>query len=88
MTRDIRTIRISLSYFGPAREAIGIGREEVEIPEGSSVGDLVEWLRRERSSLALILDSCRLAIGTRYAASDEPIPPSGEVALIPPVAGG
>lgn len=79
---------ISLTYFGPAREAVGLEREELDIAERLTVGELLEWLRSERPRLRPIIDSCRVAVGTRYAASDEEIEPDADLALIPPVAGG
>lgn len=79
---------ISLTYFGPAREAVGHEREELEIAERLTVAELLEWLRSERPPLRPIIDSCRVAIGTRYANRDEGIEPDAELALIPPVAGG
>ena len=79
---------ISLTYFGPAREAVGLDREELEIAGRLTVAELLEWLRSERPLLRPIIDSCRVAVGTRYATPEEGIEPDADVALIPPVAGG
>lgn len=81
-------MKITLTYFGPAREAIGCEQEELEVAERLTVGDLLGHLRSARPRLLPLLDSCRVALGTRYASVDEEIASGSEVALIPPVAGG
>lgn len=77
--------RYRVRLFGPFREMAGRDRVSVTLPEGASVRELVEALRRELPGLP---PSPAVAVGLEYAAPDRALRPGDEVALIPPVSGG
>jgi molybdopterin synthase catalytic subunit len=81
-------MRVTLLYFAAARERVGIGREELEVPAGLTLGQLAKLLAERRPPLKALLPHLRIAVNQDFKASDEQIPAGAEIALIPPVAGG
>jgi len=85
-------MRITILYFAALREALGTGRETVELPEGvAHAGQLRAWLRERGGAWDEALDehrSLRVAVNQAMARADTPLPPDAEVAFFPPVTGG
>ena len=81
-----------LLYFAGVREAIGVGEEEREVPDGlATPGALVDWLSgQEDRYAAAFADRTRLrcAIDQRMAKLDEALGDAREIAFFPPVTGG
>ncbi len=81
-------MRITVLYFASARERAGVGREELELPAGTSVGSVAELIAERHRALRDLLPHLRIAVNQEFKEREEAIPPGAEVALIPPVAGG
>lgn len=83
---------ITILYFAALREALGTGRETVELPEGVvTAGQLRLWLRERGGAWAEALDekrSIRVAVDQAMARADTPLRAGAEVAFFPPVTGG
>jgi molybdopterin converting factor subunit 1 len=78
---------ITALFFASYADAFGRDRMELEVPNGSTVGDFLRHLQaldRERSLPASPL----VAVNERYAPREHVLRPGDEVAVIPPVAGG
>jgi sulfur-carrier protein len=75
-----------IKAFGITKDILG-ARETVVNLEGGTVGSLRHSLRVRYPSLAG-LKSLMIAVNNTYAADDQPIGESDEIALIPPVSGG
>jgi molybdopterin converting factor subunit 1 len=81
---------LDVLLFASAAEAFGAPQVRVAVPAGATAADVREALldeARRRTGRALPA-SCRLAVNQRFAPPELPVSPGGEVALIPPVAGG
>jgi molybdopterin converting factor small subunit len=90
-------MRVTIEYFGPAREATGIAREEVNCTPPCSAQDLVTRIARDRGGrlAGLLLRDDRLSPALLLAVNDgqatgEPVPlrDGDVVSIIPPVSGG
>ncbi len=83
---------MKLLYFAWLRQRIGMAEEDVTLPSDiSTVGDMLEWLRRrsDKHAEALAdLSVVRVAVNQDYARSGDPVGDGDEVALFPPVTGG
>jgi molybdopterin synthase sulfur carrier subunit len=83
---------IEMLYFAWVREAIGVGREQVDPPAGTArVSDLVDWLaERSEGHARAFVDRSRLraALDQVFVSLDAPLGSAREVALFPPVTGG
>lgn len=75
-----------LLLFAAAREAAGTGREDVD---GATVGEVLDAARARHGALfADVLAASRVWRNGEPATEDDPVGPSDEVAVLPPVSGG
>jgi sulfur-carrier protein len=75
-----------LRLFAGAREAAGTGRATVDAVTVQGVVD--EATVRFGPSFAQILPVCRVWLNGEPATGSEPVGPTDEVAILPPVSGG
>lgn len=83
---------ITILYFAGLREALGTGRETVDLPAGiGTAGQLRAWLRGRGGAWAETLAegrAIRIAVDQAMARADTPLRSGAEVAFFPPVTGG
>jgi molybdopterin synthase sulfur carrier subunit len=82
---------IRLRYFASLREALGVGDEQLELPDAvSDVASLVRWLQSRGGIWDTALSDRRLhvAINQEVVKPDAPVSDGDEVAWFPPVTGG
>ena len=72
-----------MRLFAGLREQGGVGRRELELPDGARVEDVWPLLELGEEPEGLLY-----ALNRRYAARDATLADGDEVALIPPVSGG
>lgn len=75
-------------FFAAYRDLIGTRTLSVDLPEGSTVGDLVAALRDRGGPFSALPAEPAVALNRAYAALSETLQAGDEVAFIPPVAGG
>jgi molybdopterin converting factor small subunit len=76
----------TLRLFASAREAAGIGRDQVP---GSTVGEVLEAaVARYGSGFADVLMLCRVWRNGEPADDDAAVVETDEIAVLPPVSGG
>jgi molybdopterin synthase sulfur carrier subunit len=82
---------VNILYFASLREAIGTGKESIDVPAGvATVGALRELLagRSERHAALLTTNNLRAAVNQKMADLDGVVADGDEVAFFPPVTGG
>lgn len=83
---------MQLLYFGWVRQRVGVGRENIDPPEGiSNVRQLVEWLIDQSPGHAAALkdiSALRVAVNQELTTLDAAISAGDEVAVFPPMTGG
>jgi len=82
---------IQLRYFASLRESLGIGDEQIELPDGvRDLPGLTRWLQSRSESWATALADTRLhvAVNQEIVKPDASIADGDEVAWFPPVTGG
>ncbi len=70
------------------RQQAGWRDRDLELPDGSTIGDAWQALAEESPALAPQRPHVRFARNREYATADERLSDGDELALIPPVAGG
>jgi molybdopterin converting factor subunit 1 len=80
-------VRVKSLFFAVYRDLIGADELEFELPEGSTVGALIEIVRT-RAGADRLPPSLVVAVNQDYAPIDTVLHDGDEVAFIPPVAGG
>jgi molybdopterin converting factor subunit 1 len=81
-------MKLPLKLFAVARERIGRGSIDVELPPGATVRQLRGAIAEQFPPLADLLAHTRLAVDNDYANDTTTLSPQSELALIPPVSGG
>ncbi|WP_301239340.1 molybdopterin converting factor subunit 1 [Polycladomyces subterraneus] len=81
-------MKISILLFAGIAEEIGTRQLEMELPDDTTVGDLLAHLANQYPNAASLLRQSFVSINHEYAAPERPIPPEAEIAIIPPVSGG
>ncbi len=81
-------MKIRVKCFAAAREIVGTGELVVELPEGSTLTQLLEQVRRQFPRLEGLAGSLLFSVNREYAPFDKKLAAGDEVALIPPVSGG
>lgn len=81
-------MRVQVLYFAQLRERLRRGAEPVEVPPGSTAGDLLDALSAEHAVVAAARGSLRVAVGQEFVPLSHVLQEGDEVALIPPVSGG
>ncbi len=81
-------MQVRVLFFGMLKEMLGRSSEELELPEGATLSDLLARYEREAPKLKQFLPSIALSINEEYAAASSRLKPGDEVALLPPVSGG
>jgi molybdopterin converting factor subunit 1 len=79
------TVRVLL--FASYADAIGRSEISLELPQGSSVRDVLATVKAMAAGKR-IPDKPMVAVNQRYARDDQTVTAADEVAIIPPVAGG
>jgi molybdopterin converting factor subunit 1 len=80
--------RMTLKLFATLRERAGGAEFVREFPEGATVAEMWQALKREFPALAGYRDSIGFAVNQEYVEGDFRPHPGDEVAFIPPVSGG
>ncbi len=88
-------VRITVRYFARYRSLVGKSEEELEIPEGATVRELIEVLKERHPVLKDEvfaeeddLADVNVSRNGRYVRFDEVLQDGDVVALFPPVSGG
>ena len=79
------TVRVLL--FASYADALGAPEVRLDLPNGARVRDVLDRVL-ELAAGKRVPRKPMIAINQRYAAPDQPVHASDEVAIIPPVAGG
>jgi molybdopterin synthase catalytic subunit len=80
-------VTISVRLFAGLRERAGTDRLELELPDGATVGELLDALAGTPVG-PIGPRQCVVAINREYADAGQSIAAGDEVALVPPVSGG
>lgn len=86
-------IAVRVRCYGPAERAAGTRTVDVSVDAPATLADVMDALAAHPTAgpgLADLLPQCAVAVGDQIVTLDHPLDPAGagEVALLPPVAGG
>jgi molybdopterin converting factor subunit 1 len=78
---------VTVLLFASYADALGERKIPLDLPSGSTVGEVVRRVREMAGSARLPTEPM-VAVNEEYARPDRPLVAGDEVAIIPPVAGG
>ncbi len=79
---------VTVHFYSYFAELIGCRNITVELPSGSTVGDLLRRLLPQFPALGAMQKSLLIAVGVEYQDRTYVLKPGEEVSLFPPVQGG
>ena len=80
--------RVKLLFFATLRDRAGVRSMELDVPADLTVQGLKDKLSTEYPNLKESMSSVIITINREFAFDEAVIPPSAELGLFPPVAGG
>jgi molybdopterin converting factor small subunit len=81
-------MRVQVLFFGLLKDITGRAGEWLELPEGSTVADVLCHYEAQMPKLEALLPSIALSVNQHYAGPGTVLGHNDEVALLPPVSGG
>ncbi len=81
-------MRVNLRYFAAVRELLGRSKEARDVPDGATVGAVLDALQADEPRLAPMRGRVMLMVNQEYTREDHVLGHGDELALIPPVSGG
>ena len=84
-------MRVRVLCFGVLKDLLRVATEEIELPEGSSVTDLLQILEQRTSNSSMnakVWKGLAVAVNREYSSGTALLRDGDEVALLPPVSGG
>ena len=81
-------MELVVNFFALYRERAKLNRINIDLPEGATVADLTDEVRRQFPMLAPPEVQIVVAVNADYAEPDLALAHGDDVCLIPPVSGG
>jgi len=79
---------MKVQFFSQLKEIVGAGEITLDLPDGTSVADLLARLYRDFPELAKWDRNLLVGAGLDFVARDHLIQPNDQIAIMPPVQGG
>ena len=81
-------MKVTVKYFAVCRQMLNRDEEDMELPEGAILQDLLDRLKDEKPEISGLFETMQMSVNWQYADYETKLSDNDEVALIPPVTGG
>ncbi len=81
-------MKVKVKYFAVCREMFNRDEEEMELPDGAVLMDVLKRLEAEWPEIPEYYEVMQMSVNWEYATEQTELSDGDEVALIPPVTGG
>lgn len=81
-------MKVEVQFFSRLRDLAGVSRLERDVPDGETVGGLLDALYGEFPRLRAWDAHLLLAVGLEFAERGQALRPGDTVSVMPPVQGG
>ena len=81
-------MRIRVLFFGVLKDLTGISSDSPELPENSTVADVLDHYEHKLPRIREFMSSIAMSVNQQYASPEVRLKNGDEVALLPPVSGG
>ncbi len=79
---------IKVLFFASCRDLVGASEQDVALPEGATVQNLISEIVSEHSRFIAMAPSLMVSVNQEYQKRETVLHNGDEVAFIPPVSGG
>lgn len=81
-------MKVKVKHFAVCREMFNRDEEEMELPDGADLMDILKRLEEEWPEFPEYYEVMQMSVNWEYATEQTKLSDGDEVALIPPVTGG
>ena len=81
-------MQVTVRYFAAHKEAVGVAKETVELPPGTTVKELVDELMLRHPGLEALCRDTVVSLNKGLGPEDIQLRDGDDVALFPPISGG
>ncbi len=81
-------MKVKVKYFAVCREMFNRDEEEMELPDGAVLMDILKRLEEEWPEIPEYYQVMQMSVNWEYATERTKLSDGDEIALIPPVTGG
>jgi MoaD family protein len=81
-------MRIHVHFYAQLRDLAGTREQELDLPEGATVRDLLNEIYAQQPSFRAHDKSILVGVGVEFADRDYKLKPGEEISIMPPVQGG
>lgn len=81
-------LNITVRLFAGLREGLGGERLFLDLPDGATVGDVLEQVRQRSEKTATMVSKSAVVIDLEYVFAEKVLSDGTELSLLPPVSGG
>jgi sulfur-carrier protein len=81
-------MKIRVQFYAQLSDLIGMREQEVDLPKGGTVKDLLDEIYTRQPSLRAHDKSILIGVGVEFADRDYKVKRGDEIAIMPPVQGG
>jgi molybdopterin converting factor subunit 1 len=81
-------VKVTVRYFAAHREATGVADEVLDVPDATSVTELMEELMRRHPGLVDLRRDTVISVNKGIGTGDIGLQDGDDVALFPPISGG
>lgn len=81
-------MKVHAQFYAQLRDAVGASHFDVDLPDGSTVTELVEKLYQLKPALRAHDKSILIGAGVEFVERNHKLKPGEEIAIMPPVQGG
>ncbi|MGB3574480.1 MAG: MoaD/ThiS family protein [Phormidesmis sp.] len=81
-------VHITLKLFAVYQETLGVPEKEMQLPTGTTVGEVHDRLIQAYPQLSQWKDLTRFGLNFQFVEANTPLADGDELVLIPPVSGG
>jgi len=81
-------MQIQVLFFGMLKDVTGATSESMDVPDGATLGDVVQRYQQRIPRFGELAASCAMSVNQEYAGPQVKLNPGDKVAFLPPVSGG
>ena len=81
-------MRVRVLFFGMLKDWAGKSDDSLDLPEGSTLGDVVQHYETRIPRMKDFAASIAMSVNQEYAGPESRLKAGDEVGLLPPVSGG
>ena len=81
-------MKVTVRYFAAHKEATGVADEVLDVPDGTTVAELMEELMQQHPGLVDLRRDTVFSVNKGVGVGDIRLKDGDDVALFPPISGG